>query len=313
MNRHEWPARSISGWLCIAAAMLLPGCSTSIKQGQDLSSSGIAYSDALSNLADATAITVMDTSSRELLRIRKRQPRDQRADTLDESDKAIGGYLVQIAELKSHVLEIRAYFINLQALSQSDAPEKSGAALKDVSEAINQANKTLRDSKRPIFTDVQLQATQKFGTLVVKGALAQQVSQALERDKAIIGEQLLYEQRMMTELAGTLQRIYTQAGDAFRRDKVRDPYTATELAANAPDPVLGEEWVANRRTALTAQFQNDLLDKAAKASAHMQAIWADVVTGGSDPGSLRTLLTDVESLTAVMSSFDQAEKAKAKP
>ncbi len=86
---------------------------------------------------------------------------------------------------------------------------------------------------------------------------------------------------MMTELAGTLQRIYVQASDAFRRDKVRDPYTAAELAANAPDPVLGEEWVTNRRTALTAQFQNDLLDKAAKASAHMQAIWADVVTGGS--------------------------------
>lgn len=313
MNRHMWPRRSVSGWLCIGFALLLPGCSTPIKQGQDLSSSGIAYSDALANLADATALTVMDTSSRELLRIRKRQARDKRADTLDESDKAIGGYLVQIAELKSHVLEIRAYFINLQALSQSDAPEKSGAALKDVSEAINQANKTLRDSKRPIFTDVQLQATQKFGTLAVKGVLAQQVSQALERDKAIIGEQLLYEQRMMTELAGTLQRIYVQASDAFRRDKVRDPYTAAELAANAPDPVLGEEWVANRRTALTAQFQNDLLDKAAKASAHMQAIWADVVTGGSDPGSLRTLLTDVESLTAVMSSFDQAEKAKAKP
>lgn len=171
----------------------------------------------------------------------------------------------------------------------------------------------MRDSKRPVFNDVQLQATQKFGTLIVKSVLAQQVSQALERDKTIIGEQLLYEQRMMNELAGTLQRIYIRASTAFRRDKVRDPFTAAELPASAPDPLLGEEWVVNRRTALTAQFQNDLLDKAGKASVHMQAIWADVVTGGSDPGSLLVLLTDVETLTAVMSSFDQAEKAKGKP
>lgn len=297
----------------IAFSALLIGCSTPIKQGQDLSSSGIAYSDALSDLADATATTVVDSSSRDLLRIRKREPRDKRGPILEESDKAVGAYLVQIAELKSHVLEIKAYFINLQALSQSDAPERAGAALKDVSASINQANMVLRDSKRPVFSDVQLEATQKFGTLVAKGVLAQHVSQALERDKAIIGEQLLYEQRMMKELAGTLQRLYNQASEAFRRDKVRAPYTAEELDPNAPDPVLGEEWVADRRTALTARFQNDLLDKAAKASEHMQAIWTDVVTGGSDPGSLRVLLMDVETLTAVMSTFDQAEKAKGTP
>ena len=312
MTQHGWQRRLVAG--CgTALAMLLFGCSTPIKQAQDLSSSGIAYSEALGNLADATAMTVVDSSSRDLLRIRKREPRDKRGQMLDDSDKVIGEYLKQIMELKSHVVQIRAYFINLQALSQSDAPEKTGAALRDVSDAINQANKTFRDSKRPVFTDVQLEATQKFGTLVAKGILAQQVSQALERDKMIIGEQLLYEQRIMKELAGTLQRIYRQASDAFRRDRVRNPYTAAELAANEPDPVLGEEWVANRRTALTAQFQNDLLDKAAAASVHMQAIWADVVTGGSDPGSLRVLLTDVETLTAVMSTFDQAEKAKRTP
>ena len=313
MHRYEWLRRLLAGGLCIAFVVLVAGCSTPIKHGQDLSSSGIAYSDALSNLADATATTVVDSSSRDLLRIRTREPRAKREKILSDSDDAIGGYLVQIAELKNHVLQIKAYFINLQALSQSDAPEKSGAALKDVSDAINQANKTLRDSKRPVFNDVQLQATQTFGTLIVKGVLAQQISQALERDKTIIGEQLLYEQRMMKELAGTLQRNYIQASNAFRRDKVRDPYTAAELAASAPDPVLGEEWVANRRTALTAQFQNDLLDKAANASEHMQAVWADIVTGGSDPGSLLVLLTDVETLTGVMSTFNQAEKAKGKP
>jgi hypothetical protein len=313
MHRYEWLRRLVSGGLSIALVMLMAGCSTPIKHGQDLSSSGIAYSDALSNLADATATTVVDSSSRDLLRIRTREPRAKREKILHDSDDAIGGYLIQIAELKNHVLQIKAYFINLQALSQSDAPEKSGAALKDVSDAINQANKTLRDSKRPVFNDVQLQATQTFGTLIVKGVLAQQVSQALERDKTIIGEQLLYEQRMMKELAGTLQRNYIQASNAFRRDKVRDPYTAAELAANAPDPVLGEEWVANRRTALTAQFQNDLLDKAGNASEHMQAVWADIVTGGSDPGSLLVLLTDVETLTGVMSTFNQAENAKGKP
>jgi hypothetical protein len=313
MHRHEWLRRLVSGGLSIALVVLVAGCSTPIKHGQDLSSSGIAYSDALSNLADATATTVVDSSSRDLLRIRTREPRAKREKILNDSDEAIGGYLIQIAELKNHVVQIKAYFINLQALSQSDAPEKSGAALKDVSDAINQANKTLRDSKRPVFNDVQLQATQTFGTLIVKGVLAQQVSQALERDKTIIGEQLLYEQRMMKELAGTLQRNYIQASNAFRRDKVRDPYAAAELGANAPDPVLGEEWVANRRTALTAQFQNDLLDKAANASEHMQAVWADIVTGGSDPGSLLVLLTDVETLTRVMSTFNQVEKAKGKP
>lgn len=122
MNRHERVSRLISGGRGIAFAMLLFGCSTPIKQGLDLSSSGIAYSDALSNLADATAITVVDSSSRDLLRIRTREPRAKREKLLNDNDEAIGGYLLQIAELKSHVLQIKAYFINLQALSQSDAP-----------------------------------------------------------------------------------------------------------------------------------------------------------------------------------------------
>lgn len=219
MRRYFSLGRSVQSGFAVVFATLLLGCSTPIKQGQDLSSSGIAYSDALSNLADATAVTVVDSSSRDLLRVRKREPRDKRDAILSKSDAEIGDYLIQIAALKSNVVTIKAYFVGLQALSQSDAPERSGAALKDVSTAINQANATLRDSKRPVFSDVQLQATQQFGALIVKAALAREVSQALERDKTIIGAQLLYEERLMTELAGTLQRLYKQASDAFRRTK----------------------------------------------------------------------------------------------
>ena len=298
------------GPLCKVLVLLLIGCSAPIKQGQDLSSSGIAYSDALMGLADETTITVVDSSSRDLLRVRRREPREKRGAILEADDARIGAYIVQIGELKSHVTQIKAYFVNLQALSQSDAPDKAGEALKDVSASINRANGVLRDSKRPAFTDVQLQANQKFGTLIVKGVLAEKIKDALERDKTIIGEQLLYEQRMMKQLAMTLQERYTEASEAFRKARVLDPYAAADIAADKPDPELGDAWINDRRTALTAKFQNNLLDKATQAADHMQAIWVDVVTGGSDPGSIRVLLVDIEGITSAMSSFAQSEKAR---
>jgi hypothetical protein len=90
-----------------------------------------------------------------------------------------------------HTRTLGGYFVNLQALAGTDAPERTAMAVEELSKSINDANKTLRESEKLAVSNAEKAALGKLAGLVAKSIQAAKLRKALERDASIIGEQLL--------------------------------------------------------------------------------------------------------------------------
>lgn len=304
MQRGEKTRRSQAALISALLAMLLVGCggfTTTIKQGKDLGSSGVAYSDSIIALIDTTVDVVIDTDSDQLL-ISRLIPNRDAVTTLDDYNKALLAELKEFGQLRRNNLLIKAYFVNLQALADSDAPTATGAALKDLSGAINAANMGLRDSKRAVFTADQQGLFAKLGTLVVKNVQAAKIRQALEEDGKLIAEQLVWQETLVASLSKTLKDSYTRQNNRLKNDRVLVPYRDGKN--------LGEPWKADRKTWLKSEFQLQALDKARDAAGHMRSVWEGILNGETDAGSVAILLDDLNQLAATAAAFDKSERAR---
>src|SRR5207249_3212709 len=194
---------------------------------------------------------------------------------------------------------IKAYFQQLQALTDSDAPKEAGAALKDLSAAMTNANKALRGSTHDAFTPAQQDYLGIIGELVVKNVQAAEVRTALERDKGIIGEQLVWQQRVVESLTSTLRQIYEINDDSVKNNEVFAPYVRNQELSGA--------WKEDRRIWLKANFQIAALGQTTDAAQHLQALWVEFLRGDQDLASLTSLLDDIQAITGTVAAFGQAE------
>ena len=109
--------KKISFIAIVLSAFMLSGCATqSIQQGKDLSSSGIAYTEAVENLLDVTIDQVIDFDTAELKKSRRGS--DPRVMIVSKNE----GVILLISEINAFRAQTRllkTYFINLQALADS--------------------------------------------------------------------------------------------------------------------------------------------------------------------------------------------------
>lgn len=293
-------ASVVCGLLCLVMTAC-GGFTTTIQQSKDLASSGVAYSDSIVALIDTSADSVIDLDNDQLVRSRL-DPALNPTATLQDFDQALLLELKEFSSLRHANLLVKAYFVNLQALADSDAPTATGAALKDLSGAINAANKTLRESKRDVFTADQQGLFAQAGTLVVKNIQAEQIRLALANDGSIIAEQLVWQEVLVASLSATLKTTYTTKNNSFRNNKVLVPYRD---GLN-----LGDEWKANRKIWIKSAFQVEALDRAREAARHMRAVWEGIVNGDGDAKSVALLLDDINQFAATAAAFNVAEKAR---
>jgi hypothetical protein len=284
--------------------LLLGGCAPTqtLKRGHDLSVAGTAYSDSIVALVDAIVDPTIDMDSDQLARVRPILSATQRRARLESANDLLRKEIAQFGQLKRNNQLIRAYFQQLQALTDSDAPKNAGAALKDLSAAITSANKTLRGSTHEAFTPAQQGYLGTLGELVVKNVQAAEVRAALERDKGIIGEQLVWQQRVVESLTKTLRQIYEINDDSLKNNQVFAPYER--------DKELPSAWKEDRKIWLKANFQISALGQTMDAAQHLQTLWIEFLRGDEDLASLTSLLEDIQAITSTVAAFDQAERAR---
>ena len=284
--------------------LLIGGCSptATLKRGHELAVAGTAYSDSIVALVDATVDPTIDTDSDQLVRVRPILSTSERRTRLESANDQLKKEIAQFGQLKRNNQLIKAYFQQLQALTDSDAPKEAGAALKDLSAAITSANKTLRGSTHDAFTPAQQDYLGTIGELVVKNVQAAEVRTALERDKGIIGEQLVWQQRVVESLTSTLRQIYEINDDSVKNNEVFAPYVRNQDLSGA--------WKEDRRIWLKANFQIAALGQTTDAAQHLQTLWVEFLRGDQDLASLTSLLDDIQAITSTVAAFDQAERAR---
>ena len=175
----------------VIISVIISGCTTqSIKQGKDLSTSGIAYTVAVDNLIGTSIDTVIDFDSAELKKSRIGSKSDL-MDIITCKNKALIKILKEFSAFRAQTKLLKAYYINLQALADSSIKDDAGEAVKSLSDSTIHAAK---------------------------------IKRALKRDAEVVGEYMALQENQLKKITAMLKDRYAAENDLFLNKNVIVPY-----------------------------------------------------------------------------------------
>jgi hypothetical protein len=281
---------------------LLSGCATqSIQEGKDISSSGIAYTDAVDNLLDVTAERLIDFDTAELKRTRRSLNLHE---MIVDKNQALLSVLEELDRFRAQTKLLKTYFINLQALADSPVQDDAGGAVKSLSDSISKFNKDLegKDGKESLTEEQKIQIGTLSG-LVAHTIHGTRVKRALERDAEIIGINLAFQENQIANLAAILEDRFQTDNDLFLIEKVISPYVNKDMP-------LSESWDDDRKEWLKTQFVSQQWDTAKEAAKHLRGIWSEILEGKTDLNSLSVLISDVNEFVTTVQALKVAKETK---
>lgn len=285
-------------WLVLVCCALSACVTQTIREGKDLSTSGIAYAQAVNALLDATTTVVIDFDNKEA--IKSRLSSDP-AGWLKKRDDAVAALLVEIAQFRAQTQVLKAYFVNLQALADSSVKDDAGPAVQALSDTISKLNVSL--GRKELLTPDQSQQIGALAGLAAQAVQAEKIRRALRRDAPVIGTYLALQQQQLASITAILKDRYGAEQALFHAEKVAGPYA--EL--NQP---LDPGWADARKQWLMSAFTNQQLDAANAAAEQLRGVWADIVQGKNDIGALSDLISDIDQFVI---TADALKSASAKP
>jgi hypothetical protein len=303
MRRSSFLTAGVSKrFVCLLAVYLLcAACAPTqtIEQSRDLSTSGLAYTNAVDLLVDSTVNRLIDFDSSVALKSRRGQGEAQLRMMLQTLNQDLTAIIEELEHFEDQNRLLKAYFLNLQALADSPVQQDFGGAVSELSGSISELNSTL--NQRFELTSDQQASIGALAGLVGKSIQAAKIKNALERDASIIGTQLALQEQQLEVIAGILQDRFAAENDLFYHEHVEAPYSDF-----GGQPELGDQWRDDREQFIRSQFTYEQLQTAQTAAKQLRGIWADILQGGNDIGSLKILISDVNEFVAAIEILQQS-------
>ncbi len=290
MKKHVFVALGL-------AAILMSGCATqSIQQGKDLSTSGIAYTEAVDKLLDATADRVINFDTEELKRSRRGS---DLTGMITNKNLAVVDVLTEIGRFRAQTKLLKTYFLNLQALADSPVKDDAGGAVQSLSDSISKLNKELRGKENQDLTEDEKKQIGALGGYVASTIHAAKIKRALARDAEVIGTYLALREKQLKHITGILRDRFLAENDLFLNEKVIAPYVDRNQA-------LGAGWANDRKQWFKTQFVSQQLVTAKEAAKQLRGVWADILQGKTDINSLSVLISDVNEFVTTVQALEAA-------
>lgn len=291
----------------------ISGCAgVAAQRAKDVSSAGVAYSQATAAVVDVAIGATVDASSQSRVLGKPRQPvtdpaeRQARQDELKEIDKELIGNAVEYVRLKRSVGAIEAYFKALQELADGSTTEATQTAVEGLADRINGLNAALDKGKdgKPLISDEQKGAIAGLAKQVAKQIHGAALAQALQRDAPVIGRALVLQEKVLKAAEMDIRANLTNASQRFYTGRVLMPYGTG---------VIDDAWADDRRAYIRiAALGNtpEALNTAQAASRQMQTVWARVLSGEYSATEITAMLKDTEDLLAAVAALKDAAAKK---
>lgn len=294
--------RTFIAALVFSSTLVATGCATqSIRQGQDLSSSGVAYTDAVDKLLDVTTDRVINFDSAELIKTRRGSDLKK---MITEKNEALQSVLVELGRFRAQTRLLKTYFVNLQALADSPVKDDAGGAVESLSDSISKLNKALgKTAGKEKLSEEQKTQIGGLGGLVAHTIHGANVKRALERDAEIIGTYLALQENQLGNIVDMLEDRVQNDNDLFLNERVIAPYVAK-------DNPLGDSWIKDRREWAKTRCVSQQLKTAQEAAKQLRGVWADILEGETDINSLSILISDVSEFVISVQALETANGAR---
>lgn len=280
---------------CVVVASLLvvmSGCTSArLNHFKSFAETGIAYADASDQLLRAAGALTIDETSQKLVLARSEGslPPAQLESSIKRANEQDRRYLATLRDIQKHGKLMRNYFVAINTLATSGAPDSIGESAANMYGAMAQLGNQLRG------TNVlgQGRPTLKAAVTFVVGRFqVKTLEDELKARSALLERELALQEALMEQLAAAMQaKLASQlAGDESALVVV--PYTAN---ANLP-----KDWTKQRARVLTAGASVDAANAAAKSAQKLRKAFVKLVENRYELADYQLVLQDLNEVVALV-------------
>lgn len=273
----------------LLAATVLPACASTARVGQfhAFAEAGVAYVDAADAFLDEAGDAAVDADSRLLMVARERLPDSaNRTRSLLDSNSLLRERLNLLSDLRRHGQLLRAYFLALAALAESDRPAEIGEATREIVDALGRLDERIRAAR------VGGARVGEFAAGVTELAVATFRRAALDRELEahadLIARELDLQEAAMRAVAGQLHADLAIVLAGLETTEVVRPFAGTRQ--------LPRRWPDSRREILRAGQAIESADAAADAAARLRRAFVALAEDRLGTADLQPLVADVDRI-----------------
>ncbi len=286
----------------VLATALLPACTSTVRVGQfrEFADIGVAYVDAADAFLEEAGDAAIDADSHVLMVARERLPdAAERAKDLVESNGLLRERLGLLSELRLHGHLLRAYFLALAALAESDAPTEIGVATTELVTSLGTLDEGIRRAR------VGGREVADFSGPVVEVAVAGFQHAALERElrahARIIERELDLQQAAMRAIGEQMRTDLKVVLAGLETTEIVRPFRGSRQ--------LPRRWPTSRKEILKAAASVESADAAADAAAGLKASFVKLVEDRLGISDLQALIDDIDRILDLIESVARPEES----
>lgn len=271
---------------------LISGCRSNDDYNK-LGEAGIKYIDAVNLLLHESAEARIDLSSEQILandRVSNIDPKEY-TDTSDIDKKRIK----YINIITQHNYMLKKYFLLLQELANSDAPQKAQTEIEKVAKNLINLGSVIRPgaSVNPGGSATTLGSGVN---LIVKLQIREALKQELEKRGKLISNELKIQEDALEDIG----KIMLQDKEKISK-RQEDRLVVRSIIS--PNPISDETgWIKTRRDILRMTIMSENLKSASSTLSDFRNIFESFLDGRSDVKSINIFLSEVEAFVKLVSN-----------
>jgi hypothetical protein len=271
---------------------LISGCRSNDDYNK-LGEAGIKYIDAVNLLLDESAKARVDLSSEQILandKISNIDPNEYTG-TSDRDRKRIK----YISLIVQHNSMLKKYFLLLQELANSDAPQKAQTEIEKVAKNLTSLGSVIRTGAagNPGGSTATLGSGVNF---IVKLQIREALKQELEKRGKLISNELKIQEEALEKVGKIMLE------DKEKTSKLQENRLVVRSIV-LPSPISDETgWIKTRQSILMMTIMSENLKSASSTLSDFRDVFESFLEGKSDIKSVNIFLSEVEAFVKLVSN-----------
>jgi len=268
----------------------LMACGASLEEYQKFATAGKEYASAIDSLLVTSENYFVDANSEILLRSDSQEPNEdtKNYNHITELDDK---WLILMGRMRQHTDLLKRYFLALEDLANSDAPEQAKQATERIFTQLNSIGTSIQGS--PLVSNKVGSALSAIPEIILSQKIKGALREELEQRKEAIYRELALQDLVLELLTNQLQKNLQIIRDSKDSRTALPPYTSS-VPISDPDT-----WIEKRRNIWKMTLSIEALNNANQASKEFKEAFELLLEDKFTIAHANALLSDIESLLKI--------------
>lgn len=268
----------------------LIACGASVEEYKKFASAGKDYANALDSLLVSSGVIFVNANSEVLLQTDSQVPAVD-SERFIKKNRTADEWLALIGRMRNHTNLLKRYFLTLETLADSNAPEEARKATEGIFTSLESASASIQAS--PIVSKSIGNALSTIPEIIISQQIKGALRSELQQRKSAIYRELVLQGFVLKLLTSQLKTDLGIIQNSRDTRNVYTPYVSASPIGNK------DAWIDQRRDVRALTLSVEAIGSANQASEEFQKAFELLLEDKFTVSRANTLLAEVDSLLKI--------------